>query len=77
MPSSALRSRTRECVESSIREKFEPNPQPPRPIGVLTGVRRIPGQVRVLLKGLGLKYRKVAPIPAKADPVAQETFLTD
>ncbi len=38
---------------------------------------RGPSQVPVLLNSLGLKYRKVAPIPAKADPVAQEIFLTE
>ena len=68
--------------QTSIGEEFERNPptsarDAARRIEALTGVRRSPSQVRVLLKGLGLKYRKVAPIPAKADPVAQETFLTD
>ncbi len=29
-----------------------------------------------LMHHLGLRYRKLAPIVAKADPTAQETFLT-
>ena len=39
-----------------------------------TGLRRGLTQVRRFLHRLGLKYRKVAAIPAKADPAAQAAF---
>ena len=67
---------------TSITEEFERNPpasarEAAARIESLTGLHRSPSQVRVLLKHLGLKYRKVAPIPAKADPAAQERFLSE
>lgn len=43
-------------------------------IETLTGVRRSPNRVRLFLQRLGLKYRKVGMIPAKADVDAQEVF---
>jgi transposase len=43
----------------------------------LTGLRRGPTQVRQFLKALGMKPRKVGPMPAKADGAAQETFKTE
>jgi transposase len=43
----------------------------------ITGVRRGPTQVRMFLKGLGLKYRKLGMIPAKADADAQAQFLDE
>lgn len=43
-------------------------------IAELTGIRRGPTQVRKFLRGIGMAPRKVAAIPAKADPQAQETF---
>jgi len=55
--------------------------QPPRSvkeaatrIAALTGVRRGLTQVRRWLHRLGLRYRKVGMIPAKADPQAQAQF---
>ena len=41
----------------------------------LTGIERKPSQVRKFLKQLGMKPRKMAAIPAKADPQAQQDFL--
>ena len=41
----------------------------------LTGIQRGLSQVRHFLKTLGLKWRKVGGIPAKADPQAQARFL--
>lgn len=41
----------------------------------LTGIKRGRSQVRIFLKGLGLKPRKVGMIPAKADVEAQKKFL--
>lgn len=43
-------------------------------IAALTGIQRGPTQVRRFLHALGMKPRKVAPIPAKADVDAQEAF---
>ena len=43
-------------------------------IAELTGVRRKPTQTRQFLKRLGMKPRKVAAIPAKADPETQAEY---
>jgi transposase len=43
----------------------------------ITGIRRGPTQVRRFLKGLGLKYRKLGMIPAKADADEQAKFLDE
>jgi transposase len=65
---------------ATLEEYFRQNP--PRStthaagdIERLTGIRRGPTQVRQCLKGLGLKFRKVGMIPAKADADAQAKFL--
>ncbi len=66
----------------SLREMFAHDP--PRSareaghrIQALTGLRRSPSQIRAYLRRAGLKYRKVAPIPAKADADRQATFLEE
>ena len=46
-------------------------------IFALTGVQRKPTQVRRFLKHLGMKPRRVAAIPAKADPEVQEKYLRE
>ena len=73
-PQSALKAH-RETIEAHLRE------QPPQTINeavavieTLTGLRRSPTQVRLLLKQLGLKCLKVGLLPAKADPEAQEEY---
>lgn len=43
-------------------------------IAELTGIERSPTQVRLFLHRLGMNFRKVAAVPAKADPEAQEAF---
>jgi transposase len=43
-------------------------------IARLTGVKRCPTQVRAFMHRMGMKVRKVAAVPAKVDPVAQEEF---
>jgi hypothetical protein len=40
----------------------------------LTGIKRSPTQVRQFLHRIGMKFRKVAAIPAKANPEVQEAF---
>jgi len=40
----------------------------------LTGLRRHPTQVRKFMKKIGMRFRKVGTIPAKADPDEQEAF---
>lgn len=41
----------------------------------ITGLARSPTQVRRFIKRLGMRYRKMGQIPAKADPEAQAVFL--
>ncbi|MCL4352030.1 MAG: hypothetical protein M1318_05195 [Firmicutes bacterium] len=43
----------------------------------LPGCKKSPNPVRTYLHREALRYRKVAPIPSKANPEIQETFLTD
>jgi transposase len=66
----------REALEEHFRD------HPPRStaqaaadIERLTGIRRGLTQVRKSLKGMGLKFRKLGMIPAKADPAEQREFL--
>ena len=40
----------------------------------LTGVERCPTQVREFMNRLGMKFRKVAAVPAKANPEVQQAF---
>jgi transposase len=40
----------------------------------LTGIKRSPNRVREFLKNIGMKFRKVGAIPAKADLEKQEDF---
>ena len=66
----------------AIEEHFRNNP--PRSTGQaaadierITGIRRGPTQVRKFLKRLGLKFRKLGMIPAKADAAEQAKFLDE
>ena len=64
----------------TLEEFFRKNPprstaQAAAAIERITGVRRGLTQVRRSLKGLGLKFRKVGMIPAKADADEQAKFL--
>jgi transposase len=68
----------RETLEDHFRD------HPPRStaeaaaeIERLTGIRRGPTQVRLFLKAMGLKFRKLGMIPAKADADEQARFLAD
>jgi transposase len=68
----------RETLEDHFRD------HPPRStaeaaaeIERITGIRRGPTQVRQFLKGMGLKFRKLGMIPAKADAAEQAKFLDD
>ncbi len=40
----------------------------------LTGIHRSPAQVREFLRRSGFRFRKVAPVPGKANPEIQEEF---
>jgi len=40
----------------------------------LTGIKRSPQRVRILMTSIGMKFRKTAAIPAKADLDKQEEF---
>ena len=43
-------------------------------IEALTGIRRSPQRVCVFMARIGMRFRKTAAIPAKADPEEQEAF---
>jgi len=63
-------------------EHFRSNPprstaQAAADIERLTGIRRGLTQVRKFLKGMGLKFRKLGMIPAKADADVQRKFLDE
>jgi len=65
--------------QATIEEEFRQRPpasvaEARATIARLTGIERSPTQVRKFLHRMGMKLRKVAAVPAKADPVAQETF---
>ena len=40
----------------------------------LTGIKRSPGRVRIFMTAIGMKFRKTAAIPAKADLDKQDEF---
>ncbi|HCF28544.1 MAG TPA: IS630 family transposase [Cyanobacteria bacterium UBA11049] len=46
-------------------------------IKALTGIVRSPTQVRQWMKKIGMKYQKTGQVPAKADPVKQQEWVTD
>src|SRR4028119_186221 len=68
----------REALEDYFRD---PPPRSPAEAAVeierITGVKRGLTQVRRFLKGMGLKFRKVGMIPAKADADEQREFLDE
>ncbi|MDR1382468.1 MAG: winged helix-turn-helix domain-containing protein, partial [Planctomycetaceae bacterium] len=70
----------------SIIEAFQHHPpatskEAAARIETLTGVKRSEQRVRVFMKNIGMKFRKVGAVPAKADLEKQEdfkkTFLKD
>jgi transposase len=69
-----------ESYRSSLEEEFRQHPphstnQAIQRIEDLTGIRRSPTRVKAWMKRVGLKFRKVAYIPAKADPKKQAEWL--
>jgi transposase len=65
--------------QSTIEEYFREHPpatskEAAARIEELTGIRRSPTQVRAFLRSIGMRFRKVASIPAKVDPEVQEEF---
>ena len=66
----------------TLEEFFRKNPprsvaQAAEEIHRLTGIRRGLTQVRKFLTGMGLKFRKLGLIPAKADEQQQATYLKE
>jgi transposase len=66
----------------ALEEHFRKNPprstaQAAADIERITGLRRGLTQVRKFLKGMGLAFRKLGMIPAKADADAQRKFLDE
>ena len=64
----------------SIEKYFRENPpasvkEAAAVIEELTGIKRSTTQVRKYLLSIGMKFRKVGAVPAKADPDEQEAFL--
>jgi transposase len=73
-PTSALDAH-RETLEAYFRENPPASAaQAIEEIERLTGVRRGLTQARAFMHRLGLDFRKVGAVPAKADPAAQEEF---
>lgn len=65
---------------TSIEEEFKENPpltssQAAAKIETMTGIKRSPSQIRTFMKYLGMSFRKMGHIPAKADPEKQAAFL--
>ena len=65
--------------QSTLEAYFKENPpasvkEAMKEIETLTGIRRSPNRIRVYMHYLGLKFRKVGMIPAKADAEKQEEF---
>jgi len=74
-PKRAVLDDHRETIEKHFRE------HPPESVKVaaieiekLTGIKRGKTQIRNFLHKIGMEPRKVAGIPAKADPIEQEEF---
>jgi transposase len=75
------KSQLNEC-QTSIEEDFrKQSPQSTNEavqrIENLTGIKRSPTRVRAFMKRIGMKRRKLAHIPAKADPEKQSQWLQD
>ena len=69
-----------EKYSTSIEEEFKKDPpltaaEAASRIEAMTGIKRSPSQVRVFMKHLGMSFRKMGHIPAKADPEKQAEFL--
>jgi len=67
--------------QASLQESFQKQPplssnQAVARIKALTGIQRSPTQVRNWMHRIGLQYRKVGQIPAKADPDKQQEWLS-
>jgi transposase len=76
-PTSELSGHRRTIEEHFRRDPPRSTAQAAADIERITGVRRGLTQVRKFLKGMGLKFRKLGMIPAKADPAEQAKFLDD
>jgi transposase len=66
----------------ALEEHFRNNPprstaQAAADIERITGIRRGLTQVRKFLRGMGLKFRKLGMVPAKADAAVQRKFLDE
>lgn len=68
-----------EKYKTSIIEEFKARPpasgkEAAARIEKMTGVKRSPQRVRIFMEKIGMKFRKAAAIPAKADLEKQEEF---
>ena len=69
-----------EAHQYSLEDAFRHHPphstnEAMQRIETLTGIRRSPTRVKAWMKRVGLKYRKIAHLPAKADPAKQAEWL--
>ena len=69
-----------ESHQSSLEEAFRQHPphstnEALNRIESMTKIRRSPTRVKAWMKRVGLKYRKIAHLPAKADPEKQAEWL--
>lgn len=67
---------------TSIKEEFEKNPplnsgEAAAKIKEMTGVKLSPTQTRTFMKHIGMSFRKMGHIPAKADPEKQAEFIEE
>lgn len=74
------KTRALHAHQTSLEETFRQHPphstnEAIQRIEALTGIRRSPTRVKAWMKRVGLKYRKIAHLPAKADPVKQAEWL--
>ncbi len=65
--------------KTSIIEEFKAHPpasatEASARIEKMTGVKRSPQRVRIFMEKIGMKFRKAAAIPAKADLEKQNEF---
>ena len=74
-PASELTAHSEQIRENLLTNPVATSAEATERIHELTGIKRSPTQVRQFMRRLGLKPLKVAAIPAKADPVAQDGYL--
>jgi transposase len=73
-PTSELEAHRTSIIDEFTRQPPASAKEAAHRIKKLTGLERSPERVRVFMKNLGMQFRKVGAIPAKADLEKQEDF---